>query len=127
MSKACTYCHEMDKHGHPWEGMPPQCAFDKGYFDGRSNWRCGTMTRLRAIARNSGWIHQQDDDSIAYIPIAEADEDGTTGYIVLSWYKDRGRTHHALMVNCDRPVIALTVDLAEAVIAKYAGRQVSAS
>ena len=121
----CAYCNAR----HASDPLDPgayRCAFEDGRFN-RDNWNCATMNRLRAIARNLGHLHQQDDNSLAYIPIAEADEDGTVGYIVLSWYKDRGRTDHALFVNCDRPISELTLDLAEAVIAKYADKQVSAS
>lgn len=68
---------------------PRDCAFKDGIFKGE-NWNCVTMNRLRDLCENSA--HWSEDESIGIIS-----NDGR--FIVLSWYKRRGRTQNAVVCS----------------------------
>ena len=113
---ACPRCRER---GKTWNGDDPRCAFpDGGRFVTR-NWCCATMGRLREMAYPEStdpipgvwaWTNEQSGGLIPY--------DG--GFIVLSWYKRRGRTEGAWFMYEDT-VSPLTLEVAEDFIANAAG------
>jgi hypothetical protein len=118
---ACKRCEER---GKTWEGSDPKCAFDdNGVFNG-DNWNCATMNKLRNIAEEleTGWRDDNSCGSIGYVPMDNdyAPDDFNTygGYIVMMWYKERGRTGNAVFMT-DEETMPLTVKHAELAIKTY--------
>ena len=94
---------------HPPNSEPRKCAFEyEGVFR-ISNWSCLTMLRLRELCA----IRHRDDlsaGSIGVIPIPDTCSE--SGYLVLTWYKDRGATPGAFVLHDDRDPKSLTLQLA---------------
>lgn len=89
-------CKRCEKRGQSWEGDPPRCGFVDGVFT-TDNWNCATLNTLRELIENRdevGISMCHEDHSVAVLPAAETDEYGD--WYLLSWYKSRGRTEHAL-------------------------------
>jgi len=89
--KACPACK---KRGKTWMGEDPDCAFMTGEFD-PDNWNCATMNALRSleeIPQARRWCC--DDQSLLVFPLEGE-------FIILSWYKNRGRTDGAWMLYSD--------------------------
>lgn len=79
-------CEECKKRGKTWKGEDPTCAFESGIFSSE-NWNCATMNKLRHIVDEKEFEkHNNMDCYLAVIPLEES------GWIILSWYKRRGRT-----------------------------------
>ena len=119
--KECDYCK---KRGKTWSGSDPTCAFRGGKFNG-DNWNCATMNNLRIIAnelsRSIGAFVFRDDmlnGSISVIPIPDVDVN-YHGYIILNYYKNRGRTDRAIVVNEDEAPFVLDYETAKKVIEYY--------
>jgi hypothetical protein len=96
----CKLCLER---GKTWDGDDPRCAFETGVFS-PNNWNCATMNRLRQISRDKIGSYYRDDmaaASIGYVPFED-------GYVVMTWYKDRGRTGNAFIAYDDEPIRELT-------------------
>lgn len=106
----CRLCTER---GKVWHGDDPVCAFDdNGVFRGE-NWNCATMNRLRDLA----WEMKQavrDDFEAGSFGWLRFDE----GYIVMTWYKARGRTPDALVMH-DGERRPLRIEDAEGAIANH--------
>ena len=109
---------------------PIRCGFKNGVFT-RNNWNCQTLIKLRQIAESIIWdekphpfavgYHRDDFNSasIAIIQIPEPESDDIqTGYIVLTWNKDRGKTGNAIVICDDYDIEPLTLKTAEWVIEK---------
>jgi hypothetical protein len=103
----CKMCIER---GKTWVGDDPKCAFETGPFSGY-NWNCATMNALRDIADNVGLHHRDDMESGSFgaVPCSE-------GYIVMAWYKNRGKTGAALVIDENAGVSDLTEAVALAAI-----------
>jgi len=118
----CKLCTER---GKTWNGDDPRCAFESGVFS-TDNWRCATMSRLRGIAEKRG-SSERDDNSCASIGYVPLDNDYVpmdapemdAGYIVMTWYKDRGRKGQALIMWDDEESRPLTLREAEEAIRVY--------
>lgn len=97
----CKRCRER---GKTWSGDDPKCAFPKGRFT-HDNWNCETMNRMRDIAHELGTTYRDDNScgSIGYVPMgadyAPRDFDILGGYIVMTWYKERGSTGNAVVMR----------------------------
>jgi hypothetical protein len=83
---------------------PPKCAFVRENFSDE-NWNCGTMNALRGLASVCSW---SDDQNAALLPMR--DESGR--FLLLGWYKNRGRTELARIVG-EYDVEPLTLTEAE--------------
>lgn len=82
----CKRCRER---GQTWKGSAPKCAFESEVFSG-NNWNCATMNALRELVEDKAvW---NDDQYLAM------KSTGQGIFIVLSWYKRRGRTEGAWWV-----------------------------
>lgn len=119
----CKLCRER---GKTWEGDDPRCAFE---FDGRfnrDNWACETMYELRQIAYDLGTVTRDDMEcaSIGYIPYVDEEGEEYNGYIVMTWYKDRGTTGNAIIMFDDEPIRELTEEKALKAIENYRKRRV---
>lgn len=91
-----------------------KCAFDGNIyriFSG-NNWACETMLLLRNIASEVGLTYRDDNSagSIGVVPIPDIDE--ASGYIVMTWYKERGETGNALVMWDDETPRQLTEEIA---------------
>ncbi|MBU8739773.1 hypothetical protein KM894_12195 [Bacillus licheniformis] len=113
----CRLCKER---GKTWEGSDPVCAFEKGVFSPK-NWNCATMSKLRRLSEEFGHSDRDDDScgSIGYVPLSDnyapATYEGYGGYIVMMWYKERGRVGNALFMT-DEGTEPLTLEHAEIAI-----------
>ena len=99
--KDCPHCIEREKP--EYFGSDPKCAFRSGVFD-TNNWQCATMNALRDLAEEQ--TVRTEDNSAAIIPIL-----GEGGFILMRWYKERGRTENACVFFSDSPE-PLTLHLA---------------
>jgi len=114
----CKLCSER---GKTWEGDDPTCGFDEGGFFKSDNWCCATLNKLRDLAKEFGWNYRDDCDmaSIGVIPFTGNNH---AGYIILTWYKDRGRTSMAVFMQDGRAPVFLNLQMAEEAIEYYEGR-----
>jgi hypothetical protein len=116
----CTLC---EKRGKTWKGDDPKCAFVDGVFTS-DNWNCATMNKLRDIADILETTSRNDNScgSIGYVPMdndyAPIHFDTSGGYIVMMWYKSRGKTGNAVFMT-DNKTIPLTIEHAELAIKAY--------
>jgi hypothetical protein len=94
--------------GKTWQGDGPVCAFPNGRFVTR-NWMCATMGALRDVAAESAAY--SDDQYAALLPW-----DGS--FVLLGWYKSRGRTEVARVITPAAQVRWLTLKQAEAFLAE---------
>lgn len=107
----CKLCRER---GKPWHGDDPRCAFETGVFS-PENWNCATMNALRERARELGTTFR-DDNAAGSIGCVPVETDDFNGYVVLVWYKDRGRTGNAILLCDDEPPRPLTEEAALAAL-----------
>jgi hypothetical protein len=93
---------------------PRKCAFKTDEFD-PDNWACATMSMLRFATE----VHTRNDESIAVLPISDCVE-SATGFLVMTFYKQRGRTGQAyIMCDAEEPA-HLTLQQAEEILASIA-------
>jgi hypothetical protein len=84
-----------------------KCAFESGEFS-TDNWMCATMGALRDRAV---FINRDDmqNASIAIVPMPDGGD--TFGYVVLTYYKDRGAVGRAVLMNDgDAPKVLAIMD-----------------
>lgn len=105
---ACKLCKER---GKTWEGDDPKCAFENKTFD-TDNWNCATMNKLRDIAEEQSELYWRDDAGPASFGAIPFKGDNWQGYIVMTWYKSRGRTGRALLMCDDEEPQILTEEMA---------------
>lgn len=118
---SATECRRCIERGKTWSGSDPKCAFRNGFFV-TDNWNCATMNKLREIADEIKTTQRDDNScgSVGYIPmdndyIEDEDFDTYGGYIVMMWYKNKGKTGNAVFMT-DELTTALTVKHAELAI-----------
>lgn len=102
-------CQRCLDRGQTWDGSAPKCAFPLGLFDA-DNWNCATMNAIRDIADDSlasETLHAvwSEDQYAAVLPWEGR-------FVVLSWYKRRGRTEGAWLLE-ERSIALLTLGNAE--------------
>lgn len=124
----CKACQERDRIGERL-GSPRVCGFTgEGQFN-PENWNCGTLIFLRKICRGTdGGINiggpatavvGHADHSIAICGIPELDgalDELSPNFLILHWYKSRGRTPLALVIDMRHKAVPLTLELAEAIL-----------
>jgi hypothetical protein len=92
-------CKMCISRGKTWSGSDPICAWEDGH-PLSDNWNCATLVKLRNVAIERGFVKNLEDVSLATIPVD--DDDYGYGWVVLSWYKSRGRTGTALFVSDEK-------------------------
>lgn len=103
MNQPCPRCLSRTPLGKNWD--EPRCAFPTGVFQS-DNWNCATANALRDLVKQPVW---NEDQNAGLIP-------GVKSYhVVLGWYKNRGRTEGAWMIN-EGIMEPLTLEEAERVI-----------
>jgi len=84
-------CKLCKKRGKAWNGDNPKCAFANGIFS-NENWNCETANRLRNLTIDTKFYSNDQ-----YCGVIDLDECGK--FLILSWYKSRGRTEGAWVVD----------------------------
>ncbi|MGB7588789.1 MAG: hypothetical protein WBM00_08785 [Solirubrobacterales bacterium] len=88
-------CRRCEERGKTWSGDDPVCGFDAGGNFGTKNWNCATLNALRDAARDLGTVVWSDDDQATILPGPQE----SAAFVVLRWYKERGRTDEALWME----------------------------
>jgi hypothetical protein len=105
-------CKACKERGKTWDGSAPQCAFvQDGIFTGvfnSDNWNCATMNKLRNLCDEP--INNEDQNAEIICGV-------DSQHVVLTWYKRRGRTEGAFMLN-DGVAMPLVITEAENIIDK---------
>ncbi len=79
------------------------------------------MIALRDMAERDhyGFRAWHNDVSLGVLPVPESeDEDAQEGYLIMTWYKDRGKTSQAFVVSDDDGPQVLMLKTAERIIDK---------
>jgi hypothetical protein len=100
-------CKECNKRGKTWRGDDPKCGFETDVFS-PENWNCASIGLLRDLADERSVYNEGQYCSIIPIP-------DTCEFIVLSWYKNRGRTDYAIVMSDTGPR-PLTIDVVESIL-----------
>jgi len=103
--RACPAC-EADPHPRGF-AQPRKCAWPGPDFD-PANWNCATMNLVRQVAEDAGVTFRGDDQTLCVL-------DGEAGWLVLCWYKRRGRTSVCLWVD-DEQARPLRLEDAEHIV-----------
>lgn len=112
----CPACVERGRPDH--FSSDPKCAFETPVFS-NDNWMCVTMSRLREIVDRNLIVYgvdlvvYNDDQNAAILPLSGG------SFLVLGWYKQRGRTEYAGILN-ETKMELLTYKRAEEIINYYA-------
>jgi hypothetical protein len=121
----CKYCETRTKEDLKYFASNPRCAFGNYYTDDyngtlfdKDNWNCMTMNYLRVIAREIG-LHLRMDFDAGTIACVPFENDYGQGYIVMSYYKARGKVGNAVVMHDDFPIRPLTEKLAVKVVDDY--------
>lgn len=109
-----TPCPRCRSRGKDWNGDDPKCAFLKGVFCAK-NWNCATMNALRDLVgyqedERAGVKLWNNDQSAGLLAV-----DNT--FIVLCWYKNRGCTMQAVVID-GYETMPLVLSAAEVAIAQ---------
>lgn len=109
--------HPLGEEGHEgtYLGGAVTCAFDENGDFKIENWNCRTMTFLRDYCLEQ-YTNRDDADggSIGVFTIPE--NDLVSGYLVLTYYKNRGRTEGAYVMYSDDSPEPLTLEIADEII-----------
>lgn len=94
-----------------WSGDDRRCAFDaEGRFVS-DNWNCGSLDWFRTTAAEELFDVEDNDQHAATLPLG----DGL--FVVLGWYKSRGRTEAAALLY-EGHLQPLTLAAVEALLAE---------
>lgn len=107
-------CARCRRRGKTWSGDDPKCAFLMGVFS-PDNWRCATMDELRDAAAASHATIWTEDQWAALLPLESPE------FIVLSWYKSRGRVEGAWLIS-EEHAEPVTLEEAEGALDPSSGR-----
>ena len=110
-------CKECVKRGKTWEGSNPKCAFGEKVFTS-NNWNCATMNLLRdKVEEFFTYRNDMRSASIGIINIPESEkEDIQQGYLIMTWYKERGQTGQAYIMWDENEPQILTLKTAEFIL-----------
>lgn len=109
--------HEIEDYLHY---SPIECSFETGVF--KEAWGCRTMITLRKISEeedtNMITFYARDDIRSASIGVVQIPETEKVqqGYLVMTWYKDRGRTGQAWVMWDDNKPEPLALKTAEYIL-----------
>lgn len=117
-------CPLCVSRGQDWSGSAPVCGFQDGVFS-PANWNCATLNALRKAAVDFGKSYRNDGiGAIGYLPLdtdfaTEEESDAQNpGFVVLQWYKERGRTENAVFM-ADGEISPLTLRQAQLALETY--------
>lgn len=93
-----------------------KCAFPNGVFD-PDNWNCAALEPLRSYRGGARLRDDMGNSGLQVIPIPP-EEDELAGYVVLTFYKDRGMTSGAQIVYAGSEPQTLTLEAAQRIAAR---------
>lgn len=96
----CKRCRER---GQTWKGDPPVCGFSEDFFS-KENYQCATLNQLRFFSDDEHTV-DSEEQHLSTLPFGGR-------FIILSWYKNRGRTEGAWTID-GLTVRSLTLAIAE--------------
>lgn len=102
-------CVECARRGKTWQGSDPKCAFPGGGVFSPGNWNCALMSKLRDMTRICGSVTYSEDTNCGVVPFYGS-------FVVLVWYKNRGRVDAAHVVTDENPPRPLDMEFALKVI-----------
>lgn len=103
-------CPRCIAQGQPASfASPVECGFPEGIFDS-DNWMCATLGRLRGVLPEHLTLY--NEDSYAAIVACPGEDEG---FLVVSWYKNRGRTSEVRWM-CEEDSRPATLEEVEATI-----------
>ena len=111
-------CKECEIRGKTWEGSDPTCAFNTDVFNSE-NWNCATMNKLRSICYDKGFYNRDDNASASIGVLTIPESDDAYGYLIMTWYKSRGKVGKAVVMCDDEEPHILTLKESEAIIKSY--------
>ena len=112
----CRLCRERGSLGRYSD--PPVCAFDDSGAFLTDNWNCATMNALREIAdRVTVGVEEVHGGCVAF---DDANDGGLGKVIALCWYKFRGRTATAVVLDDEGGSREMTLADAEAATETHA-------
>ena len=85
----CKLCEIRVKD---WNGSDPRCGFDSNGDFTDNNWNCATLINLRCLITDHDEEVYADDQYSGLIPLGAS-------FVLLSWYKRRGGTEGAWIVD----------------------------
>lgn len=115
MITECPRCKARGKPDH--FGSDPKCAFLLGVF-ASDNWMCATMSALREVAEEQSESSWENDQHAIVFPCGM--DDGR--FLVLGWYKSRGRTEYAGVLS-ETSISTLDLATAEDVLRAYESKR----
>jgi len=105
-----------------YTSSPIRCAFEESSVFSSDNWCCQTMSLLRRGLQNPNSFTVWNNDSNAGcfgIPLRGPDQQHIQqGFLVMSWYKNRGRTGMAIVLWDESEPVKLTLPTAQFIIQK---------
>lgn len=114
-------CKRCKERGVPKSfGSPVGCAFLTPEFS-PDNWQCATMNALRDLAEAGEeylYSYRYNDSSCGVVPFDDR-EYGFGHFLVMTWYKNRGRTSRAYILCDDDEPKNLTLEQAELILAYH--------
>lgn len=88
---SCPKCRSGEKD---WVGGDRNCGFKSPSLEFTpDNWNCEVLNLLRELAQEKDWIKYHEDCSMVSFPVRDV------GWVVLTWYKRRGRTDVAQVLT----------------------------
>lgn len=117
------FCPRCTKRGKTWNGSDPKCGFQSGWFN-EDNWCCATLAALQQLAYEKDlvkWAGVGCDEKLAVFPVEldDGNEPRYFGFLVLAWYKHRGRIGRAVFMQSDELITAPTYDLCDRVLKEH--------
>ena len=102
-------CKECEKRGKTWNGSDPACAFPMDYFS-IDNFECATIGILRDYMEMMNSIFSDGDENLGVISYDNM-------FIVLTWYKNRGRVQSFQLYNKHSDYMGMTdLEICEEII-----------
>ena len=100
-------CKRCEERGKTWNGDDPVCGFDENGNFISHNWNCDTLNALRNREKfEDEFKYNGCDETCLIHPVYDET------FIVLSWYKNRGRLSTAKQIDSGG-VEPLTLQMAE--------------
>lgn len=87
----CDLCRA--RGGRTWPGSEPRCGFDEAGGFASDNWNCATLNVLRELGDLTECYGE--DNRACLVP------DDMGDFIVLRWYKRRGKVDCAVLLGLD--------------------------
>lgn len=120
--KKYPYSIELKKHKDTCLGSEISCAFDENGIFTTDNWNCITIGILRELVSKYGETKRDDNAAGSLDVLWIPENDGIDGYLIMSYYKSRGRIGQAYIFNDNEIPKILTEEYAEHIIRCYSER-----